>query len=167
MAQIEILKASPAEPLPADHYRVTVTNLVVPAPAIEELKRLFDLVSNLWDGTKFALQTHSSCAGIVQTAREKIFWVRNFGCDTISDEVIILAARDGYRPATLAEAIVFAAAQPDLQRQFWIVVLGSFTLDGGLRYVPVLTNGSDGRYLGDRWFGRRWGTGYRFLLVRK
>jgi hypothetical protein len=83
-----------------------------------------------------------------------------------SDGVIAEAAKDGYRPATLAEAIAFTNAYPDLQRQFWIVILGSFVRYAGNRDVPVLGSDNGRRDLGCCWFGHKWSAGTRFLLVR-
>ncbi|MFH1973268.1 MAG: hypothetical protein ABIK13_01515, partial [Patescibacteria group bacterium] len=73
----------------------------------------------------------------------------------------------GYRPATHLEAYAFAKANPELQRQFWIVALGSSTMGGGFRCVALLRSGSGRRVLGDCWFGGEWGSGRRFLFVRK
>ncbi|MFH1973648.1 MAG: hypothetical protein ABIK13_03535, partial [Patescibacteria group bacterium] len=73
----------------------------------------------------------------------------------------------GYRPATHLEAYAFAKANPELQRQFWIVALGSSTLDGDLRSVAVLDGVSGRRILDSNWFGIVWISDDRFLFVRK
>lgn len=58
--------------------------------------------------------------------------------------------------------------QPNLQREFPIVALGSVWRDGGGgRHVPVLGCGGAGRRLSLGWFEFGWDDGYRFLGVRK
>lgn len=153
--------------LAVGHYRAFVGYAAVPSMA--ELEKEFgkNRVSSLFDGREWRI--HASCVGMNETPGEKEFWVRHFGREIDSEEVIVLADKDDYRPATHLEAVEFARAEPELQKQLWIVALGSFALsDGdGSRYVAVLSAVSDGRRLGDSWFGRRWSAGSRFLLVRK
>lgn len=73
----------------------------------------------------------------------------------------------GLRPATIEELLAFGAKYPKLQRQFFIVALGSVwrPLDG--RSVPYLWGHSSERYLDLRWFGNSWSTYCRFLAIRK
>ena len=73
----------------------------------------------------------------------------------------------GYRPATHLEAYAFAKANPELQCQFWIVALGSFTLRGGNRCVAVLRSYSGRRILFYDWSECEWVSCFRFLFVRK
>jgi hypothetical protein len=134
----------------------------------DELEAEFsnDGVSELFYGN-YEWQLHSSCQGIDQAPGEREFLVKHFDRPIESDEAIAEMDKLGYRPATHLEAYAFAKANPELQRQFWIVALGSFTVCGGGRGVVVLVSGSGGRVLSGGWFGDRWGAGGRFLFVRK
>ncbi len=123
-------------------------------------------VSDLYYGN-YEWQPHSSCAEINQTPGERIMLVKHFGRKIESEDAIVEMDKLGYRPATHLEAYAFARANPELQRQFWIVALGSSTLLGGGRRVAVLRSGSDERILDLGWFGREWDSDDRFLFVRK
>ena len=112
-------------------------------------------------------QPHSSCAEIDQTPGERIMLVKHFGRDTTSEANIAEMDKLGYRPATYLEAYAVAKANPELQRQFWIVALGSSAMVGGGRYVALLCSDSDRRILNGYWFDFEWGSDYRFLFVRK
>ncbi len=110
---------------------------------------------------------HSSCAEIDQTPGERIMLVKHFGRDTTSEANIAEMDKLGYRPATHLEAYAFAKANPELQRQFWIVALGSSAVGDDCRLVAVLSSDSGRRILGVHWFGRGWYSDDRFLFVRK
>ena len=78
-------------------------------------------------------------------------------------------APQGFRPATIREGRAFAKANPEFQRQFSVVALGSSWVDlRGYRSVPCF-NGWDGeRGLDLCWTDDYdWGVGWRFLAVRK
>ena len=84
-----------------------------------------------------------------------------------SDDVIKEMASAGYRPAMLEELLALGETQPELQRQFPIVALGSvWRVSGGFREVPYLDGCGAGRYLGLRCFGGGWCGGCRFAAVR-
>ena len=127
-----------------------------------------DGVSELFYGN-YEWQPHSSCAEIDQTPGNRVMLVKHFGRNTTSEANIAEMDKLGYRPATHLEAyaFAFAKANPELQRQFWIVALGSSTMGGGSRCVAVLSGDSGRRFLGGRWFEREWGSDDRFLFVRK
>ncbi|TAL44597.1 MAG: hypothetical protein EPN91_04110 [Salinibacterium sp.] len=125
-----------------------------------------DGVSELFYGN-YEWQPHSSCAEIDQTPGNRVMLLKHFGRKTESEANIAEMDRLGYRPATRLEAYAFAKANPELQRQFWIVALGSSTMDGGDRYVAVLRGDSGRRILGISGFDREWRSGHRFLFVRK
>ena len=99
---------------------------------------------------------------------EKEMALFHFGKGISSEGAIAQMDAEGYRPATIHEALAFAKAHPELQRQFPIVALGSATSVGGDRFVAglyrrVAERGLD--LLGfddDVWVGS-----YRFLAVRK
>jgi hypothetical protein len=125
-----------------------------------------DGVSELFYGN-YKWQLHSSCAGIDQTPGNRVMLLKYFGRCTMSEANIAEMDKLGYRPATHLEAHAFAKTNPELQRQFWIVALGSSTIDGDNRCVAVLDGASDGRILSNSWFGHEWYSGDRFLFVRK
>lgn len=112
---------------------------------------------------------HSSCVDIDQNPGERIMLVKHFGWLIESEDAIAEMDKQGYRPATHLEAYAFAKANPDLQRQFWILALGSFALDGdGVgRAVASLFDFADKRIFGLDWFGLGWRFDGRFLFVRK
>jgi len=112
-------------------------------------------------------QLHSSCEGIDQTPGEREFLVKHFDRKIESDEAIAEMDKLGYRPATHLEAYAFAKANPELQRQFWIVALGSFALDSGGRSVALLSCTSGLCLLHDHWHDSRWSARSRFLFIRK
>lgn len=152
------------KPLGEGEYLVPVTYRL---PSKADLDKEYGEgnVSVLYDGRPF--QKHTLCEGMDETPGDKVFLVKHFGRETESEENIAEMDKLGYRPATHLEAYAFAKAQPELQRQFWIVALGSFAVCGGNQYVAVLYGDSGRRYLGSGWFGNGWGRSGRFLLVRK
>ncbi len=85
-----------------------------------------------------------------------------------SDQVISEMAKQGYRPAELPEALAYAKANPDEQRKYPIVILGSVWRDwDGSRIVPYLDEWDGKRKLHLVWCGGRWSSSVRFLAVRK
>ena len=126
-----------------------------------------DGISELFTGN-YEWQPHSSCADIDQTPGDRVMLLKHFGRNTTSEANIAEMDKLGYRPATHLEAYAFAKANPELQRQFWIVALGSSTLCDDRRNVAVLGSGFSGRrILVDCRFGNEWYSDGRFLFVRK
>ncbi len=77
-------------------------------------------------------------------------------------------ATQGFRPATGRELRAFAKANPDYQRKFWVVALGSsWVVSFGGGRVPYLGGWRGRRALGLRWTGFGWASAWRFLAVRK
>lgn len=72
----------------------------------------------------------------------------------------------GLRAATIEELLALGAAQPELQRQFPIVALGSRCVLGAGEDVPVL-DFSNGRELSLGYCDNGWDDYFRFLAVRK
>lgn len=158
-------RSSGGQQLPPDHYLVPVTYAALPSFADLEREYGKDNVSDLFDGRPF--QKHASCEGMDETPGDRVFLVKHFGRNTTSEANIAEMDKLGYRPATHLEAYAFAKAQPELQRQFWIVALGSFVLGEDGRCVALM-NGDSGRRLSSSyWSPRRWGSDFRFLFVRK
>ncbi|MCC7357280.1 hypothetical protein IT408_02120 [Candidatus Uhrbacteria bacterium] len=154
-------------PLVDGEYRVPVSYEMPRDKAKLESEFSKDGVSELFYGN-YEWKNHSSCAEIDQTPGERIMLVKHFNRAIESEDAIAEMDKLGYRPATHLEAYAFAKANPELQRQFWIVALGSSTrYDGDDRFVAMLCSVSDGRILGSDWFARGWRSGFRFLFVRK
>jgi len=84
-----------------------------------------------------------------------------------SDQVIARMRKEGYRPATIAELLALGVSQPELQKQFPIIALGSVWRfpDGG-RLVPCLGWLSGERSLGLGCLGGDWLVGCRFVGLR-
>lgn len=144
-------------------------------PPFAELDgKLFDWASDLFSD-KYTWKEHRSVWGLVdRTPGERNLLVKQFMEEEIeemggltSENVIAWAAAHGYRVATHEEAVDFAKAQPDLQRQFPIAALGSFAVDGDFRCVAVLIRDGALRDLDYGRFVSRWLAHFRFLLVRK
>jgi len=73
----------------------------------------------------------------------------------------------GYRPATIAELLALGASQPELQRQFPIIALGSVWRHPlGDRVVAYLHKSVSKRRLNLCWISDVWGEVCRFLVVR-
>ena len=145
-------------PLAENEYLVSVDYTMPRDKVTLEAEFSKDGVSDLFYGD-FEWQPHSS--------DERIMLLKHFGRNTESEANIAEMDTLGYRPATHLEAYAFAKANPELQRQFWIVALGSSAMRGDLRAVAVLSSVSGRRVLGYVWFDREWRSGRRFLFVRK
>lgn len=85
-----------------------------------------------------------------------------------SEEVLLHMEKNNLRPATLAELLAFGEKYPEIQREFPIVALGSFWINGdGIRLVLYLGKDNSKRFLNLYWFDRDWSGDWRFLAVRK
>lgn len=85
-----------------------------------------------------------------------------------SDEANKEIDKAGYRSATLPELLALGASQPELQRQFPIIALGSVWQDRhGACFVPCLLSDGAERSLRLGWLDNAWYPGYRFAIVRK
>ena len=109
---------------------------------------------------------HFPIEGSGQQEKEVVFF--HFGRDISSNDAIAEMEKAGYRPARIEELLALGASQPELQKQFPFVGLGSaWQHPGGSRHVPCLGWHGVGRGLGLRWFGRGWRENWRFAAVRK
>jgi len=85
-----------------------------------------------------------------------------------TDAVLAELDKRGFRAATLPELLALGADQPELQRQFPIIALGSVWRDPiGIRCVAYLDGSGAERYLNLYWYGRDWKDICRFAAVRK
>lgn len=159
----------------AGEYLVPVTYAVLPAMA--ELERQFSKggVSDLFN-TSYAWEQDKSRKDFDNVPGDKAILVKQFTPEEIkemggleSENIITWGLKNGYVPGNKEElyALGINPETSDLQRQFWIVALGSSTMDGGSRYVAMLCSASSRRILGSNWFGREWDSDHRFLFVRK
>lgn len=158
-------EAKALDGLTENEYLVPVAYSALPSFAQLEKEFGEGNVSNLFDGRPF--EKHASCAGIPEAPGNKVFLVKHFNREIKSEAAIAEMDKLGYRPATHLEAYAFQQVNPELQRQFWIIALGSFALHDGDRCVTMLNGGSHERIFGSRWFDNVWYSGIRFLFVRK
>jgi hypothetical protein len=84
-----------------------------------------------------------------------------------SDSAVAEMDKVGYRPATIEGLLVFGAKNPEVQRQFPVVALGSSCVVGGCRYVAYLDGYGSGRGLYLRSWRHDWDGRSRFLAVGK
>lgn len=92
----------------------------------------------------------------------------HFGKDMSTDEVLAELDKQGFRAATLKEILALGEKQPDLQKDFPIIGLGSVWQDpGGDRGCPYLSRDGSERSLSLRWVDNRWSGLCRFAAVCK
>lgn len=105
--------------------------------------------------------------------QEVIVELVHYGRDMATDDVLKDLESKGMRPAILPELLAFGATNPEKQREFPIIALGSVWHDrGGDRSVPYLGRDGSRRELNLGWGDGRWGDGRwdddcRFAAVRK
>ena len=166
MRQNKLDDSSGERPLAENEYLVPVGYDMPRDKGKLESEFSKDGVSELFYGN-YEWQPHSLCADADQTPGNRVMLLKHYERKTTTKSSIAEMDKLGYRPATHLEAYAFAKANPELQRQFWIVALGSSTMRGGDRYVAVLDSDSGRRILGNFWFDSGWDAGDRFLFVRK
>jgi len=101
---------------------------------------------------------------LVLGSEPKLF---HFDCEISSKNAIAKMNEDGYRPATIWDLLDFGAKNPEEQRKYQIIALGSVASVGGDRYVAYLYGYDSERSLGLYWFDFVWVAYCRFLAVRK
>ena len=100
--------------------------------------------------------------------KKQTFKLYHFGKKTESDWVIAEMAKDGKRPATLRELLAFRENNPELQRKFPIIALGSVWVGrDGYRRVVYLYRYHSERDLSLYWYESDWLGFCRFLGVSK
>lgn len=163
-----VIKSVEGEGLERHHYRIMVTSTALPTYA--------DLIANygegnvceFWDESKHRLELHESLREFTPPTGEVTVFVKKFDRPTTSEKVIKWADEHGYRLVFPWEREAFSKTNPDLQRKFWIVDLGSFAFCGdGLRCVPLLNENGVWRYPGNDWFDDGWHASRRFLFASK
>lgn len=110
-------------------------------------------------------QDHFPIKGSGQQEVEVVLF--HFGRNISSDDAIAEMKKAGYRPAKIEELLALGASQPELQKQYPIVGLGSvWQIPYGDRSVPFLIRRGARRFLYLLWFGRDWDESCRFAAVR-
>lgn len=100
---------------------------------------------------------------LVLDSETKMF---HFNRDISSDDAIAEMGKD-WRPATFYELLDYGIKNPEEQRRYPIVALGSLAVVGGAPRVACLDGNVSERDLDLRGFALGWGRGSRFLAVRK
>jgi len=98
---------------------------------------------------------------------EKEVVLFHFGRNMSSEAVIAEMDKAGYKPATIWDLLGLAVKEPDLQRKFPILALGSVCRLNGHRRVAYLCESSGDRRLSLDYFGSDWSGCFRFAGVRK
>ena len=99
--------------------------------------------------------------------KEQQFKLYRFDHATESDFVTAEMKKDKMRPATLRELLAYGKANPELQREFHIIALGSICLDTASPYVCGLCGHITARRLFCYSDFHGWEAGFRFLAVNK
>lgn len=99
-----------------------------------------------------------------RTAHMELF---HFDRDISSEKAVKEMEKAGFRPATIEELLTLGENQPELQRQFPIIALGSVAGFSFGRSVPYLGSGGGDRNLGLNYWAGGWNADVRFLGVRK
>ncbi len=123
----------------------------------------YDCVSDNITEKKFLKPT--LFAGVQQATQAVEAELLHFGSIS-SDSALANMKKQGFRPATIWELLAFGAKNPELQRQFPIVALGSSCFLLWERHVPILGGYFSGRGLYLYRFDDVWLGHFRFLVVR-
>lgn len=99
----------------------------------------------------------------------KIFhFDRSISSEDAVAQIIASDSENPWEPAKIENLLAYGAKNPEEQRKFRIVGLGSVGKVGGDRRVPFLSRDScSGRDLDLLYWHGVWGGNYRFLAVRK
>ena len=96
------------------------------------------------------------------------FETKLFQFDGISSENAIKEIEaQGWQTASVEHLLSFGAKNPDEQRKYPIIALGSIGEVGGGRHVPCLDGDVSERFLDLFWWDDDWLSFYRFLAVRR
>lgn len=92
---------------------------------------------------------------------------RDISSEDAVKEIAAADPKNPWQPGKIENILAYGAKNPEEQRKFPIVGLGSVGEVGGRRYVPYLGRSGSGRGLDLNWWGDCWVADYRFLGVRK
>jgi hypothetical protein len=91
----------------------------------------------------------------------------HFNPNTSFEETIRLIQKDGFEPAKTGHILTFGEINPEEQRKYRIIGLGSVARVVLLRSVPVLWSAYGRRFFDLYWLGHGWNYDFRFLGVRR
>lgn len=92
---------------------------------------------------------------------------RDISSEDAVKEILAADSKNPWEPAKIENILAYGAKNPEDQRKFPIVGLGSVGEVDGDRYVSCLSGSDSGRRLYLSWWGGGWGARCRFLGVRK
>lgn len=98
------------------------------------------------------------------TANTKVY---HFNKWMSTEAVVPEMAEDGYEPAFIENLLAYGAENPEEQRKYPIVALGSSCVRRNGHVCSPYLDGDDDRSLNLHWRGCDWYGSYRFLAVRK
>jgi len=92
---------------------------------------------------------------------------RDISLEDAIKEIVSADKANPWQPAKIENTLAYGAKNPEEQRRYPIVGLGSVAEVDGFRFVPDLDRDDSRRRLDLDWFGLGWDADYRFLAVRK
>ncbi|MEI6528056.1 MAG: hypothetical protein WCO10_00055 [bacterium] len=98
--------------------------------------------------------------------REVEFGLFHFNKVTQSDDNVAEMKKAGFRPATIKEMLAYGEKNPEVQREFPVIALGSVARLSGYRRVGCLNGRGSGRRASLDCYGLDWSGYCRFLGVR-
>lgn len=116
-----------------------------------------------WTHSEITETNFPSTGKVAGEVESKLF---HFNRDMSSEAVVAEMKRAGFVPADLDELLHFGEKNPDVQRKFPVVGLGSSCVLRGDRHVPILYGGDSRRDLDLNLWAVVWYSYYRFLGVR-
>ena len=92
---------------------------------------------------------------------------RGISSEDAVKEILAADTKNPWEPGKIENTLAYGAKNPEEQRRFPIIGLGSVAEVDGYRGVPCLGEGGSERYLYLDWWDGDWRGRYRFLAVRK
>ena len=92
---------------------------------------------------------------------------RDISSEDVVKEIIATDSKNPWEPGKTENILAYGAKNPEEQRKFLIVGLGSVGEVRGYRSVPYLFRSDSRRRLDLLWWDGDWGASCRFLAVRK
>ena len=148
---------------PSQNYIThTFTILVDETKTVEEL-----VVEGNYDWSDSNVTSKNFPRSEEGTKDKKEVALFHFNKTMTSEDVIAEMKKDGYRPATIFELLALGVTQPELQRGFPIIALGSDCTFDGSRHVAYLYESAGGRNLHLLWLDNDWNDNCRFVGLRR
>lgn len=108
-----------------------------------------------------------TAVGIVQFETKVFHFNRYISSEDAVDAIAADDRRNFWEPAKIEGLLAYGVKNPNEQRQYPIVGLGSFAEVLGSRYVPYLCGRGAGRGLDLLWWDVVWYGHYRFLALHE